>query len=241
MPEREHVTIIGGSGDLGQALAGRLAQAGIGVTIGSRKLLVAAAAVARVIALLPGAAVDGLENPAAVASAEVVFLCVPFATQAQTLRGLREYFREGQILVDASVPLAVAVGGKPTRMLGVWEGSAAQQAQELVPDGVTVVSALHTVSAAMLGKPDQPLDEDILLCGNDKAAKQRVAALLERIPGLRSVDCGRLEQARTIEALTAMLIGINIRHKTHAGIRITGLRTAPEPTEAVSPSLASGA
>jgi NADPH-dependent F420 reductase len=131
--------------------------------------------------------------------------------------------REGQLLIDATVPLAAAVSGKATRMLGVWQGSAAQQAQEMVPEGVRVVSALHTVSAAILSDLDHALDEDVLVCGNRKADKQVAIELIERIDGLRCVDCGPLENSRTTESLTALLIGINARYKTHAGIKITGL------------------
>ena len=121
------------------------------------------------------------------------------------------------------MPLAAAVSGKATRMLGVWQGSAAQQAQEMVPDGVRVVSALHTVGAAIMGDLDHALDEDILVCGNRKADKQVAIELIERIEGLRCVDCGPLENSRTTESLTALLIGINVRYKTHAGIKITGV------------------
>jgi NADPH-dependent F420 reductase len=127
------------------------------------------------------------------------------------------------------VPLAAAISGKATRMLGVWQGSAAQQAQEMVPDGVRVVSALHTVSAAALSDLDHALDEDVLVCGNRKADKQVAIELIERIDGLRCVDCGPLENARTTESLTALLIGINARYKTHAGIKITGLNADREP------------
>ena len=153
----------------------------------------------------------------------MIVLSVPFRSQSETLTNLKEVLREGQLLIDATVPLAAAVSGKATRMLGVWQGSAAQQAQEMVPDGVRVVSALHTVSAAMLADLDHALDEDVLVCGNRKADKQVAIELIERIDGLRCVDCGRLENARTTEALTALLIGINARYKTHAGIRITNL------------------
>jgi NADPH-dependent F420 reductase len=121
------------------------------------------------------------------------------------------------------VPLAAAVSGRATRTLGVWQGSAAQQAAEMVPDGVRVVSALHTVSASTLGDLDQPLDEDVLVCGDRKADKERAGAVIEQVPGLRWVDAGRLEQARIAESLTALLIGINSRYRCHAGIRITGL------------------
>jgi NADPH-dependent F420 reductase len=121
------------------------------------------------------------------------------------------------------VPLAAAVSGKATRSLGVWQGSAAQQAQEMVPDGVTVVSALHTVSAPILGDESAELDEDILVCGDRKADKARVARLIDLIPGLRAVNAGALEMARIVEQLTPLLISVNSRHRSHAGIRITGL------------------
>ena len=99
--------------------------------------------------------------------------------------------RAGQLLIDATVPLAAAVGGKATRMLGVWQGSAAQQAAEMAPEGVRVVSALHTVSAASLADLDHALEQDVLLCGDSRADKGEAARLIERIDGLRCVDCGR--------------------------------------------------
>ena len=148
---------------------------------------------------------------------------MPFRNQSEILHNLREVLRPGQIVLDATVPLAAAVGGRATRTLGVWQGSAAQQAQEMVPDGVTVLSALHTVSAASLRDLDHELDEDVLLCGDGRADKQRVAALLGAIAGLRCVDCGRLEMARITESMTALMISINARYKTHAGVRLTGL------------------
>ncbi|MFM8883314.1 MAG: NADPH-dependent F420 reductase, partial [Solirubrobacterales bacterium] len=114
-------------------------------------------------------------------------------------------------------------GRLPARTLGVWQGSAAEQAAELVPEGVQVVSAFHTVSAAMLADPEHRFEEDVLVCGDGTDAKAVAAALVEAIGGLRAVDAGRLEQSRIAESLTAMMIGINIRNKTHAGIRITGL------------------
>jgi NADPH-dependent F420 reductase len=108
-------------------------------------------------------------------------------------------------------------------VLGVWQGSAAQQAAEMVPDGVRVVSALHTVSAAILNDLDHELDEDIPVAGDNADAKKRVAELIARIDGLRPVNAGRLEASKLIEGLTPLLIGINSRYKTHAGIRVTGL------------------
>jgi NADPH-dependent F420 reductase len=217
------VTVIGASGALGFGLALRLGLAGVPVVVGSRDAGRAAETVERLRERAPGGDFDGDANGPAAERSEVVFLSVPFRSQSETLTNLRAHLREGQLVVDATVPLAAAVSGKATRMLGVWQGSAAQQAAEMVPDGVRVVSALHTVSAATLGDPDRALDEDVLVCGDRKADKARAAALIECIPGLRCVDCGRLETARITESLTALLIGVNGRYKTHAGIRITGL------------------
>jgi len=219
----EEVTVIGASGALGFGLALRLGLSGVAVVVGSRDADRAQETVSRLRAAAPEGRFDGDANGAAAERGEVVFLSVPFRSQSETLTNLKEHLREGQLVVDATVPLAAAVSGKATRMLGVWQGSAAQQAAEMVPDGVRVVSALHTVSASALRDPETALDEDVLVCGDRKADKTRAAALIERIPGLRCVDCGRLENARTTESLTALLIGVNARYKTHAGIRITAL------------------
>jgi NADPH-dependent F420 reductase len=217
------VTIIGASGALGFGLAVRLAASGVAVTIGSRELARAQEAAARALELVPEGQVSGLENTAAAAANELVILSVPFRSHHETVTNIAEALRPGALLIDATVPLATAVGGKPTRMLGVWQGSAAEQAQELVGDGVSVVAALHTVSAAALADHRQRLEEDVLLAGDRRADKARVATLLDRVEGLRSVDAGRLEMARITESLTALLIAVNIRHKAHAGIRLTGL------------------
>lgn len=219
------VAIVGGTGALGSALALQLARAGVAVRVGSRSAESAEAAAAKISEQLadPHAKVTGLANEAAVQGVEIVFLTVPFAAQAENLKNLKDALVEGQILVDATVPLAAAVGGKPTRTIGVWQGSAAQQAQELAPDGVRVVSALHSVSAVTLADLESAREEDVLVMGNKKADKARVARLIDLIPGLRAVDGGPLESARIAEQLTALLIGINIRYKTHAGVRFTDL------------------
>jgi NADPH-dependent F420 reductase len=219
----EPVAIIGASGALGFGLAIRWGRAGVPVVLGSRDAGRADEAAAKARELVADGDFTPAANAEAAAAAEVVVLCVPFRNQSETLTNLKETLREGQVVVDATVPLAAAVSGKATRLLGVWQGSAAQQAQEMVPDGVRVVSALHTVSASSLRDLDTELGEDVLVCGDRKADKQRVIALLDLIDGLRSVDCGRLEMARIVEGLTPLLISINIRNKTHAGIRITGL------------------
>jgi hypothetical protein len=219
----EPIPILGGTGALGYGLALRWAKAGIPIVIGSRDAGRAEEAARRVAAAVEGADVTGLANEEAAARGPIVFLTVPFRAQSETLNNLREALAEGQILVDCTVPLAAAVSGKATRSLGVWQGSAAQQAAEMAPDGVTVISALHTVGAPTLADLEHELDEDILVCGDRKADKARVAELIEAIPGLRAVNAGALEMARIAEQLTPLLISINARHKTHAGIKITGL------------------
>ena len=221
--EGDPIPIIGGTGALGAGLAVRWARAGLPVVIGSRSEDRAGEAAARVGDDAGGAAVEGLVNEEAARRGPIVFLTVPFRAQSENLNNLRQALEPGQILVDCTVPLAAAVSGKATRSLGVWQGSAAQQAQEMVPDGVTVVAALHTVSAPRLGDPEARLDEDVLVCGDRKQDKARVAALIERIEGLRAVNAGPLEMARIVEQLTPLLISINSRYKTHAGIRVTGL------------------
>ena len=219
----EAIPIIGGTGALGYGLALRWARAGRAVVIGSRSAERAAEAARKLSELAPDAEIEGLPNEQAAKQASVVFLTVPFRAQSENLNNLREVLEPGQLLVDCTVPLAAAVSGKATRSLGVWQGSAAQQAQEMVPDGVTVVGALHTVSAPNLADTGTDLDEDVLLCGDRKADKAKVARLIEEIAGLRAVNAGPLEMARIVEQLTPMLISINARYKTHAGIRINGL------------------
>jgi NADPH-dependent F420 reductase len=222
----EPIPIIGGTGALGAGLAQRWAPAGASIAIGSRSAERAEEAAAKIRAAVPGAEVEGLLNEEAAKRGEIVFLTVPFRVQSENLNNLREALRPGQILVDCTVPLAAAVGGKATRSLGVWQGSAAQQAQEMVPDGVTVVAALHTVGAPTLSDLDAELGEDVLVCGDKKADKARVARLIELIPGLRAVNAGPLEMARIVEQLTPLLISVNVRYKAHAGIRLTGLPDA---------------
>jgi 8-hydroxy-5-deazaflavin:NADPH oxidoreductase len=217
------VCIVGASGALGFGLAVRFGRAGVPVTIGSREATRAQEAADRARAVVPDGEFAGLANADAVAHAEQVILSVPFRSHSETFTNLKGAWREGQLLIDATVPLAAAVSGKATRMLGVWQGSAAQQAREMAGEGVRVVSALHTVSAASLTDLEHELDEDALLCGDARADKREAAALLQRIAGLRCVDCGRLEMARITESLTALLIGVNSRYKTHAGIHLTGL------------------
>jgi NADPH-dependent F420 reductase len=217
------IPILGGTGALGYGLAVRWAQAGLDVVIGSRDPARAAGAAEKVAAVVSGANVTGLGNEDAAARGPIVFLTVPFRAQSETLNNLRGALEPGQILVDCTVPLAAAVSGKATRSLGVWQGSAAQQAQEMVPEGVTVVSALHTVGAPTLADLDAELGEDVLVCGDRNRDKAPVARLIERIDGLRAINAGALETARIAEQLTPLLISINVRYKAHAGLKLVGL------------------
>jgi 8-hydroxy-5-deazaflavin:NADPH oxidoreductase len=225
-PPSDPVAIIGASGALGFGLAVRLGQAGVPVAIGSRDPDRAQEAAQRALSVIPDGSFTGHDNPEAARAAATVILSVPFRNHSETLTNLKDALAPGKLLIDATVPLAAAVGGKATRMLGVWQGSAAQQAAEMAPEGVRVVSALHTISAASLTDLEHPLEQDVLLCGDSRADKSEAARLIERIDGLRCVDGGRLETSRITESLTALLIGVNSRYKVHAGIRLTGL---PDP------------
>lgn len=215
------IAIIGGTGPEGSGLAQRWAAAGETVIVGSRNAQRASDAAAA-IQKKTGGQISGAENKAACASAEVVVLTIPFEGQAEMLKGLKPCFHSGQIVVDATVPLAASVGGRATRSLGVWQGSAAQQTAELVPDGIPVVAAFHNISADLL-QGDAPVECDVIVCSDDKEAAKTVRSLARKIPGVRAVDGGKLENARIVEQITALLIGFNIRLKGHSGVRITGL------------------
>jgi 8-hydroxy-5-deazaflavin:NADPH oxidoreductase len=222
------IAILGGTGPQGRGLALRWARAGQDIIIGSRDGK-RAQSIAQEIRQAVGseAEVTGEENSAACARVDVSVLTVPFDGQAELLKQLKPAMRAGSILIDATVPLAATVGGRPTRVLGVWQGSAAQQTAELVPKGVTVVGAFHNVSAELLNS-DGPIDCDVIVCSDDDNARKVAGHLAEKIPGIRAVDGGKLENARIVEQITALLITLNIRHRVHsAGIRITGLPPRP--------------
>lgn len=218
------IAILGGTGPQGQGLALRWAQAGETVIIGSRDAHRAQEMAAKVSqGAGPQAKVAGMENSAACAATDLCVLTVPFEGQASLLKQLKPAFRMGSVLIDATVPLAASVGGRPTRVLGVWQGSAAQQTAELVPKGVSVVAAYHNVSAELLNGGGN-IDCDVIVCSDDDHARAIASDLAEKIPGVRAIDGGKLENARIVEQITALLITLNIRHKVHsAGIRITGL------------------
>lgn len=220
------IAIVGGTGPEGSGLALRWAQAGETIIIGSRDAQRALETAAK-LSETAGAdkKISGTENRFACSDAGIVVLTVPFAAHAETLKHIKPSLRAGQILVDTTVPLAASIGGKPTRTLGVWQGSAAQQAAEFVPEGVVVVAAFHNLAADLL-QQEGPVDCDVIVCSDDKNAGKRVRELARKIPGVRALDGGKLENARIIEQITAVLIGLNIRYKGHSGLRITGLPAA---------------
>lgn len=220
------IAVLGGTGPEGFGLALRWARAGETVIIGSRDARRAQDAAEKIRQKAGAQAkVSGEENAAACAAADLVVLTVPFEGHANLLKQLKAAFRPGSIVIDATVPLAASVGGRASRTIGVWQGSAAQQTAELVPSGVTVVAAFQNVSAELLNQ-DGPVECDVLVCSDDPAAAQVARALAARIPGVRPLDGGKLENARILEQITALLIGLNIRNKAHTGIRITGLPEA---------------
>ncbi len=240
------IAVIGGTGPAGMGLALRWARAGETVIIGSRDAARAQHAAETIRqrisdstragapspqnaqkqrvpgAPMPAPHISGLENSAACAATDLLVLTVPFEAQAALLKQLKTAIRPGSILIDATVPLAATVGGRASRTLGVWQGSAAQQTAELVPKGVSVAAAFHNVSADVLNG-DGDVDCDVIVCSDDARATEVAMELAVKIPRVRAIDGGKLENARIVEQITALLIGLNIRHKGHSGLRITGL------------------
>ena len=218
------IAILGGTGDQGLGLALRFVKAGRPVVIGSRVEERALTAAEQIRKAVPGAEVSGFENSVATPKAEIVILSVPFEYMASTVKSIREALSPGQIVVSMGVPLATAVGDGAMRTVGIWQGSCAEMVAARVPKGVEVVSAFQNVSAHRLQHLEDPVECDVLISGAKKA-RQTVMELCELVPGLRAVDGGPLDNARIVEAITALLIGLNVRYKVPEGlgIRITGL------------------
>jgi 8-hydroxy-5-deazaflavin:NADPH oxidoreductase len=216
------IAVLGGTGPEGFGLAMRWAQAGETVIIGSRDAKRAQDAAERIKQRVVNAQVSGEENSAACAASDLLVLTIPFEGHATLLKQIKPAIRAGSLVIDTTVPLAASIGGRATRTLGVWQGSAAQETAELAPKGVSVAAAFHNVSSELLNA-EGPIDCDVIACSDDPAATQEALTLATKIPGVRGIDGGKLETARILEQITALLIGLNIRHKGHSGIRITGL------------------
>ncbi len=221
------IAILGGTGDQGLGLALRFARAGRPVVIGSRKLERAVEAAEKVRASVPDAEVEGFANPEAAASAPIVILSVPFEHCAGTVKAVRQGLVEDQIVVSMGVPLANAVGDAAMRTVGIWQGSCAELVASLVPDKVHVVSAFQNVSAHRLQALDETVECDVVVSGAP-GPRKRVMALCDLVPGLRAIDGGPLANARIVESLTALIIGLNLRSTVAdgRGIRFTGLPEA---------------
>jgi hypothetical protein len=220
----ETIAIVGGTGAEGFGLGLRLARAGARLRIGSRDLGKAQDAARRIAEMAGRGQVEGRLNPEAVSEAGIVILTVPLAAQIGILKSVRASFRPGAVLVDATVPLEAAIGGRVSRLLTLWAGSAAQQTAQHVPEGVAVTSAFHCLSAEVLADLERDVDSDVLICGDSVNAKAAVRDLLKLIPGARAVDAGPLENSRFAESLAALLISLNLRYKVKSsGVRITGL------------------
>ena len=225
------IAIVGGTGPEGRGLALRWARAGKHVIIGSRDAERARTVAQEISTLSAGnGQVEGRDNASAVKASRTVVLTIPFVAQAETLKHLKDSFAPGTVVIDTTVPLAAGVGGKPTRTLGVWQGSAAQATAELLPESVKLAAAFQNIGAKAL-LSDAPVESDVIICSDDAQAKEVAADLVIAIPGARAIDGGKLENARTVEQLTALLIQINMRYKSHsAGLRLTGLGIA-EPED----------
>lgn len=217
------LAVLGGTGKEGFGLALRWARAGETVIIGSRDPARAREAASRITSAVgAGANVSGMENVAAAEAADVIVLTVPFEGHTALLKQIKPAITPGSIVVDATVPLASSVGGRATRTLGVWQGSAAQQTAELMPEGVAIVAAFQNVSSELL-RGEGSVDCDVLICSDDSDAAETVRSLALKIPGVRAIYAGKLENARIVEQVTALLISLNIRHRAHSGVRFTGL------------------
>lgn len=221
------VSIIGGTGDQGLGLALRFAIAGEDVVVGSRDVKKAENAVSEIKSLLGKDDMDNLTpmtNPDAARAGDIVVLTVPLQAQMVTLKSIKDEL-EGKTFVDATVPLETCLSGKPTRYVDLWEGSAVERSAEFLKEkDVKVVSAFNNISAASLTNIPEDVQCDCLISGDDPEAKKAVMELTEKIPGVKAIDCGALENTRVVEKITAMLINLNIRNKVKlAGIRITGL------------------
>lgn len=227
MSEKAVIAILGGTGDLGTGLARRWAQAGYPVIIGSRTLEKAGEAVANLQAVMAARGVDSvhvraMDNIAAAQAADIVAMTVPFAHQVATLESVKEAL-QGKILIDVTVPL---VPPKVARVQLPAQGSAGQIAQEVLGEGVKVVSAFQNVAAHHL-QEGQGLDCDVIVCGNSKDARAEVIALVQAA-GMRGFHGGSINNSAACDALTSVLIFINKQYQCHAGIRITGLEGAED-------------
>jgi 8-hydroxy-5-deazaflavin:NADPH oxidoreductase len=231
------LAVIGGTGAEGRGLTLRLAAAGHRVTIGSREAArgaEVAAGLTTTLASLEAIAergvIEGKDNASAAASVDVVLVTVPFEGQAEIYRSIKEALRPGAVVLDATSPLATAVGGRPWQVIRPWHGSAAEQARAILGAGPRLVSGFHTIAAKALAAVPDPIESDVLLAGDDDEAKATIGSLVDDIPGLRWIDCGELSAARIAETLTALLVDVNRRYQVRdSGFRVIGREAWGQP------------
>ena len=214
------LAFLGGTGPEGRGLALRLAAAGEPAIIGSRDAGRAATTAEELLQLAPGTNISGADNAQAAAQADVVFLAFPYEGQRATLEQLQDALA-GKVVVDVIAPMSFQ-RGQGASAVEVEAGSAAQEAQELLPDSL-VVSAFQNISAEELQQPDTVMDGDVIVCSDHAKAKNLVMSLVSKIPGLRPVDGGGLANSKYVEQITPMLVNINRIYKIHAGIKIVGI------------------
>lgn len=234
--ERRTIAFLGGTGPLGRGLALRLAVAGHTCILGSRDASRAEEAAAGVVEIAgsglearnpepggPEGSVAGAANIDAVAGADMVVVSVPYDAMAATLTDVRDEVGDSIVICCVNALDFDRAGPRPRRVEG---GSAAQECQELLPRA-RVVGAFHHLSAVSLLKPGEPLDCDVLVLGDDAAANDAVAALVDELGGARPIHAGPLRLSQPVEDLTAVLIAVNKRYRAHAGIRLTDVGAAP--------------
>jgi len=216
----ERLAIVGGTGPQGRGLALRFATAGYAVVVGSRERSKAKAVVEAMLAAHPDIDVRGDENAAAIADADAVVLALAPEGLTATIESLREQLA-GRLVIDVVVPLALR-DGLAEHAPPAGATSAGELAQAMLPQS-RVVGAFKTVPASQLLAVQRPLEGDVLVCGDDAAARADVEALVARIPNLRAVDAGPMRNARAIEGITALLVNLNRAHRAHTSIRVLGL------------------
>jgi hypothetical protein len=221
------ISIIGGTGPQGLGIAKRLAIAGEPVIIGSRKEEKALKIVEETVEELKDyaiAEIRGMSNEDAAKEGDVLIITVPLAAQKPTLESIKEFCTD-KIILDATVPLETAIGGKPFRFIDLMEGSAAERTAKILEGtGAKVICAFCNISNSHLANIPEDIDCDCLIAGDDKESKEVASEIIDKIPGIRTIDVGILEKARIIEKITPLLIGLNIKYKSHyGGLRITGI------------------
>jgi hypothetical protein len=193
------------------------------VRLGSRSLERAQAAVDELRKQAAGGTIDPADNAAAFAARDFVLLTIPFAGAAETIRTHAGGMAAGCVAIDVIVPIRFEKGAPP-RLIEVPEGSAAEHVRTLLPSHVPLAVAFKTIPASLLGEVDQPLDCDELVCGDSEESRKRAMALAGRLPGLRAIDAGPLEAARTIERMTLLAVTLNKRYRSHdARYKVVGI------------------